>query len=105
MQFTTTPQDLLNAASICKNTNNQIQGQIQQVKNYIDGLMATYQGPAAIQLGIVSERWHKDALNLNNALTEIASNLTYCAHNYGRSEEINVSNLGRVGAALPPVNL
>jgi WXG100 family type VII secretion target len=105
MQFTTTPQDLLNAANTCTNTNEQIQAQIQQLQNHIQSLMATYQGPAANQLLTVSDQWQTDARNLNMVLYEIAYNLTKNANNYGAHEEQNVSNLGSVGASLPPVNL
>jgi WXG100 family type VII secretion target len=104
-QFTVTPQELLNAATNCTNSNAQIQTQVQQVLTFIDSLMASgYSGPCASQLSTVSEQWHTDASALNNVLTEIAANLTTSANNYSSNEGQNATNLVGVGSSLPAGN-
>jgi len=99
MQFTATPQELMNAATTCQNTNQQIQGQIQRIQAYILGLMGSYHGPAATQLQTISETWARDASALNAVLDEIAHNLQINANNYSGSEQSNIANLGGAGGA------
>jgi WXG100 family type VII secretion target len=104
-QFTVTPQELLNAATYCTNSNSQIQVQVQRVVTYIDSLMASgYSGPCATQLSAVAEQWSVDASNLNNVLIDIASTLTTSANNYSGNEGDNTRNFIGVGSALPAGN-
>ena len=105
MQFTSTPQDLLNAANFCTNTNQEIQTNVQRVQTYIQGLIATYQGPAATQLQATAEQWARDAAAVNAVLNEIAINLQKNAQNYSNNEQANVANLAGVGAQLGAVRL
>jgi WXG100 family type VII secretion target len=102
MQFTATPQELMNAAATCQNTNQQIQGQIQRIQAYILDLMGSYQGPAATQLQTISDTWARDASALNAVLDEIAHNLQINANNYSGSEQSNIANLGGAGAGQYP---
>jgi len=105
MQFTVTGTDLINAATQCTNTNEQIQVQIRAIQTYIEDLAASYQGPAATQLTAVSMQWAADAAALNTVLTEIASNLTSNARNYDNSETQNLTNISGVGATLSPARV
>jgi WXG100 family type VII secretion target len=104
-QFQVTPQELLNAATYCTNTNTEIQSQVQNVLTFIDSLIASgYKGPCANQLVAVAESWYTDASNLNTVLNEIASNLTTNANNYSGNEGQNTTNLIGVGTTLPGGN-
>jgi WXG100 family type VII secretion target len=100
MQFDVTPEDLLNAATTCQRTNQEIQSQILKIRNYIQGLMASYRGPAALQLQTTSDMWQKDASALNVVLDKIAHNLQINAHNYGHGEGTNVVNLAHIASTL-----
>jgi 6 kDa early secretory antigenic target len=101
MQFTVTAAELLNAATTCRNTNEQIQAQVAQMQNYVLGLMGSYQGTAAIALQQLSEQWGADAKQLNFVLSTIADGLTGNAHNYVLSETANTTNLTSIGSGLP----
>lgn len=101
MQFTVTAAELISAATTCTNTNRQIQGQIQQMRSLIAGLMGSYQGPAALQLQALSDQWGRDADALNYVLTTIANGLTSNANNYVTHESTNTSNYTNVMATLP----
>src|SRR5215475_4620793 len=100
MQFTATPQELITAANFCVNINQEIQTNVQRIQTYIQGLMATYQGPAALQLQATSEQWARDAAAVNNVLNEIALNLQKNAQNYSNNEQQNLTNIAGVGAQL-----
>jgi WXG100 family type VII secretion target len=99
--FVATPQDLLNGATNCVNTNSQVQSQIQQMQNLIQGLMGTYQGTAATQLQSLSQQWHTDSSQLNFVLETIAQGLQSNAHNYRDFEAAATANLARVQSGLP----
>jgi WXG100 family type VII secretion target len=103
MQFSVTPSALTQAAQSCTNANTEIQGQIQQVVNFIDDLLASgYQGPCATQLQTLATQWQTDATKLNTVLTEIAGNLKTNAANYSGGESQNTANLINVGVGLAP---
>jgi WXG100 family type VII secretion target len=101
MQFTVTPAELHSAAKTCQNTNQQIQGQISQMQNYVLGLMGSYEGTAALALQHLSDQWGADAKSLNVVLSTIADGLTFNANNYVTSEAGNATNLMNIVSGLP----
>jgi len=102
MQFQVTAAELNTAAANCLSANETIQGEITAMRNYINGLMGTYQGTAAMALQSLSEQWGNDAVALNNVLTTIANNLTSNAGNYVANENANSSNFVNIANSLPP---
>ncbi len=102
MQFQVTAAELQAAAANCVKANAAIQGQITQMRNYVAGLMAVYQGTAALALQALSDQWGADAAALNNVLTTIATNLNGNAANYTDNENTNTNNFMQLLGALPP---
>jgi WXG100 family type VII secretion target len=100
-----TAQELLNAATNCNNTNEQIQTQIQQMQQLIVNLEAAYTGTAALQLQSVSQQWQVDSQQLNTVLGTISQGLQSNAANYVNNENTNTTNLAGVGANLPAARL
>jgi len=95
MQFTVTARELQAAAATVRRTNTEIQGQIRKMQAYVEGLMATYQGTAAVQLQGLSAQWGADSSQLNYVLSTIADGLT-------SNETANTVNLANIQSGLPP---
>jgi WXG100 family type VII secretion target len=105
VQFKVTAEDLMVAATNCTTSNDEIQGQIAQMRSYVLGLMQSYQGPAATALQSLSDEWGAAALQLNDVLGTISSGLTGNANRYVLNEQRNTSNLVAVASGLPPARL
>jgi WXG100 family type VII secretion target len=100
-----TPEQLHQAANVCRSTNQQIQGQIQRGTNIIATLMGEASGADFVQLQTVYDHWNADAIQLNQVLTTIASGLDSSANNYGSAVAQNTANVSSVGGSLPGAKL
>jgi WXG100 family type VII secretion target len=105
LPFDVTPKILHDGAAACRTTNDAVQGQIQQMRNYVDSLMGSYRGTAAMALHSLSEQWHSDAQALNHVLTTIAQGLDHNANNYTHHETVNLANVSKVASSLPAARL
>jgi WXG100 family type VII secretion target len=75
------------AAQHVYEVNAQIQSQLSNLLARLDPLMSTWQGSAATSFQVLKDRWHQDALHLNQALKGIGDGLVKVHGNYQATEE------------------
>ncbi|MBW4716007.1 WXG100 family type VII secretion target [Saccharothrix obliqua] len=92
---------LQNAAKDIMDTNGNVQGILNNLRNTIDGLAPAWKGSAADAFTNLMNRFNDDAAKLQEALVGIAEQITGTVQTYVQQEEEQSSEmstiLGRLG--------
>jgi WXG100 family type VII secretion target len=100
-KFATGSQELLTAGQDIVNTGGDIDGILRSLNGIIDSIGAQWQGAAKNAFDTLNERFDADAVKLNNALKEMAEQMTGGAQLYIQQQEEQASEmsnvLGRLG--------
>lgn len=104
-----TPEALMAAAIACVDTNEDIQGQLANLRNYVINLQLRWRGMAANAFALLMADYDRHARMLGQALADpndsIASALRHTAMVYEETENANVSHITQTGGYLPTVKL
>lgn len=93
-------QTMATAAQKVESTNEQVQGQLQQLKNKLDPLQSVWKGGAYASFQSLMERWNQDAKQLNDALRSIGERLKANQQKYQQSEDTNQSSFTSISNRL-----
>jgi WXG100 family type VII secretion target len=99
-----TASDVMAAAQSAQNAAGEIQTDLEELKSYVVGVEATWQGVASQTFQTLMVDYQIFANMLNQSLTDIASGLRGNYVNYTASEEQNISSLKAVNGAVPGAN-
>lgn len=80
--------------------NEAIQAQLARLLNQLEPLMGAWQGAAAASFHALKERWHHDAVALNQALRGIGDRLVQSQRNYLSSEDSAEQGFTGIAGAL-----
>ncbi|MGW3633512.1 WXG100 family type VII secretion target [Streptomyces sp. NPDC005122] len=97
------PEDLNTAATNCRNTEDRVAAMLSELKTYVQGLEASWQGIAHAQFEILMQEWDANAALLRHALLGIAGGLDGSSHNIVDAEAAAVAQVSSIN--LPPANL
>jgi len=86
-KLSTGSQELLTAGQDIVNTGDQIDGILKSLNNIIDSIGAQWQGSAHDAFMVLNSRFDEDAKKLNQALKEIAEQMTGGANLYIQQQE------------------
>jgi WXG100 family type VII secretion target len=75
------------------------------LRTFVDGLQEYWKGFASLSYVGLMDAWNRDALELQQALQDIASGLRGTAVNYENLEVDNTNNANQIAALLPGANL
>jgi WXG100 family type VII secretion target len=100
-----TAENLRTANKHCTTTSGHVESEVNQLRIYLAEVATRNRGPAADQLHILSEDWHRAAVELKDLLQEIAHKLNKAANNYEHHESVNYQNLIKVQHNLPPARI
>jgi WXG100 family type VII secretion target len=100
-----TPELISGAATACDNTAGDVASQLGQLRTFVEGLQEYWKGFASISYVNLMDAWHRDALELQQALQDIASGLRGTAVNYENLEVDNTNNANQIASMLPGANL
>jgi WXG100 family type VII secretion target len=101
VSYKVTPEYLSNAATSTDNTATEITGILAQIRSYVVGLEASWQGVAYNTFQTLMAEYDIYAKMLHESLTDIASGLRGNYVNYTDSEQTNINNLQALDASLP----
>ncbi|MGH3868769.1 MAG: WXG100 family type VII secretion target [Pseudonocardiaceae bacterium] len=99
-QFGTQVEQMQAAAHHVDEVNNSVQGQLSVLHNQLTPLAAAWKGQAATAFNTLMERWHTDALQLNNTLKGIGEQIRESGTTYARADDTEQQNYSRIGQAL-----
>lgn len=101
VQYRVTPEYLANASSDAERTASEIAAELEEIKNYVISLEASWQGIAHNQFQTLMQQYDNYARMLHQALSGISQGLKGTYVNYSESEARNLSNLNSLGADIP----
>ncbi|MFB9835873.1 WXG100 family type VII secretion target [Actinoallomurus acaciae] len=99
--YKVTPEYLSTAATSTDNTATEIAGVLAQIRSYVVGLEASWQGVAYNTFQTLMAEYDIYAKMLHDSLTDIASGLRGNYVNYTDSEQTNITNLRSLDTSLP----
>jgi len=99
-QFKTGSQELLTAGQDIVNTGGEIDNILRSLNSIIDGIGAQWQGEAKNAFDKLNERFDADAVKLNNALKEMAEQMTGGAQLYIQQQEEQAAEMSNVLSRL-----
>lgn len=77
------------AVSDTGTTANQMNQQLEDLKNYLGPLVSTWTGQAAQDYQTLQNKWHTSAANLTQILQQISTTLQTAHDNYHTAEQSN----------------
>jgi WXG100 family type VII secretion target len=89
------------AATSCTNTASQIDGQLAQLKSYVQGLQAQWHGVASDTFAAMMVDYDTYGRMLHDSLVDIGSGLQGNFVNYESTEDANIKSLVSVNGAIP----
>lgn len=99
--YQVTPEYIAAAATDSTNTAAQIEGQLAEVKSYVNSLEASWRGIAHDRFVALMAEYDILARMLHDALTGIAGGLHGAYVNYKQSEDQNIRNLAAIESSMP----
>ncbi|MFD9734007.1 WXG100 family type VII secretion target [Umezawaea sp. NPDC059074] len=99
-KFSTGSQELLTAGQDIVNTGDQIDGILKNLNSIIDGIGGQWQGNAKSAFDTLNLRFDEDAKKLNQALKEIAEQMTGGANLYIQQQEEQAQAMSNVANRL-----
>jgi WXG100 family type VII secretion target len=99
--YRVTPEYLANAATSTTNTAGEIDVILGQIRSYVVGLEASWQGLAQQTFQTLMMEYDTYAKMLHDSLTDIAAGLHGNYVNYTESEQTNINNIKGLDSALP----
>lgn len=99
--YRVTPEYLANAATDTGNTASDIQGELAEIRSYVNSLEAVWRGVAHDRFVALMAEYDVLARMLHDALTGIADGLHGNYINYRDSEQQNLTNLANIEASMP----
>jgi len=99
-KLSTGSQELLTAGQDIVNTGDQIDGILKSLNNIIDSIGAQWQGSAHDAFMVLNSRFDEDAKKLNQALKEIAEQMTGGANLYIQQQEEQAQAMSSVASRL-----
>ncbi|WP_405883131.1 WXG100 family type VII secretion target [Streptomyces sp. NBC_01136] len=99
--FRVLPQDVQDAATSCDATANEVQAQLQELKSYVQGLEAEWNGIASQTFAALMTDYDIFSTMLENALRDIGSGLRGNYVNYTDAEDANIRGLTSVHGTIP----
>ena len=104
--YKVTPEILTQAGVDCDTVAGDIDAELQALRGYVQELITLWQGVAPVSFAGMMERYDKDAISLNTALTGIAQALRVTAAQYAAGEDANNTVVsGIYDGARAPVTL
>ncbi|NUQ97851.1 MAG: WXG100 family type VII secretion target [Streptomyces sp.] len=103
--FKVTPEMVSQAATSCDRTAGDLQGQLADLKNYVVGLEASWQGIAQRTFQDLMQEYDIYSRMLHDALTDIASGLRGNYVNYVDAEQQNIKSIDAIQADLSSAKL
>jgi WXG100 family type VII secretion target len=102
--FGVLPVEVQTAAKSCGTTADQVQGQLQALKSFVQNLEGEWQGIAAQTFQSLMTDYDIYSTMLENALRDIGQGLTGNYVNYTDAENANISSLVSVNGDIPGGN-
>lgn len=99
--YRVTPEYLAQAATSTDSTAAEIDTVLAQIRSYVVGLEASWQGIAQQTFQTLMSEYDVYAKMLHDSLTDIASGLRGNYVNYTESEQANVANLKSLDGSIP----
>jgi WXG100 family type VII secretion target len=101
MGWGVTAYDVGQGASDCKTTAEEVEQQLQAVRNYVAGLRSQWQGVAALNFDALMADFDAYGVMLHNALMNISTGLMGNYNNYVSVEEFAANNMVAVNGDIP----
>ena len=102
--FRVTATDIRAASTATRQTAEEVQGDLTDLRRYVQDVEAMWQGVASNTFQLLMEDFDVYAAMLNQALTDIASGLEGNYVNYSATEEQQIKNLQAVNGTIPGAN-
>lgn len=99
--YRVTPEYLAGAAASTENTAGEVETILGQIRTYVVGLEASWQGVAHNTFQTLMAEYDVYAKMLHDSLADIAAGLRGNYANYTESEQANIDNLRSLDARLP----
>ncbi len=100
-----TPEMISGAATSCDQKAQEVHDQLMTLQNFVIGLQEYWKGNASMAYQNLMDAWNSNALELQQALQDIASGLRGTFVNYENLEIDNTNNANQIAALLPGANL
>ncbi|HEX6345450.1 WXG100 family type VII secretion target [Umezawaea sp.] len=98
--FSTGSEELLTAGRDIVSTGEEIDGILKNLNGIIDAIGGTWKGAAKDAFDMLNQRFDEDAIKLNQALKEIAEQVTGTATAYLQSQEDQAQAISQVTSRL-----
>ncbi|PRY43593.1 WXG100 family type VII secretion target [Umezawaea tangerina] len=98
--FATGSQELLTAGQDIVSTGEEIDGILKNLNNIIDAINGTWSGAAKDAFTVLNTRFDEDARKLNEALKEIAEQVTGSANLYVQQQEEQAQQMSSITSRL-----
>jgi WXG100 family type VII secretion target len=102
--FRVTAADIQAASTATRQTAEEVQSDLNDLRRYVLDVEATWQGVASNTFQVLMHDFDVNSAMLNQALTDIASGLDGNYVNYAGTEEQLVKGLQAVNGAIPGAN-
>lgn len=99
-KFTTEAEVMRATAANVDSTNDEVQGELNRLRNVVDGTRASWEGSAQVSFDQLMQRYNDNALKLREALSAISENIRSNATNFEHVEAENDQSFAQVGAGL-----
>jgi WXG100 family type VII secretion target len=99
-RLSTGSQELLTAGQDIVSTGENIDGILKNLNGIIDAIGTSWQGAAKNAFDTLNQRFDEDALKLNQALKEIAEQMTGGANLYIQQQEEQAQAMSSVASRL-----
>lgn len=99
-QFTTTTEEMAQAARHVQTVNEAVQGDLAALRGQLAPLAGAWQGAAATEFARLMSRWDTSASNLNQALRVIGESIQGSAREYQAQEDAQASGMSTITAVL-----
>lgn len=102
--FTTTVPEMRVAAKHVADVSASIDARLRDLENRLSPLLSSWKGGAAAGFQNLKEQWHRDAQQLQAALTDISMGLTSTTTNYEQAEQTHETGFSKITATLVSAN-
>lgn len=102
--FRVTAADIQAASTATRQTAEEVQNDLNDLRRYVQDIEATWQGVASNTFQLLMQDFDVYAAVLNQALTDIAAGLNGNYVNYASTEEEIVKGLQTVNGSIPGAN-
>ncbi|GAA2814434.1 WXG100 family type VII secretion target [Crossiella cryophila] len=96
MSYGASLEEMRRAAQDVRKVNGDVDNQLRMLRQAVQDVKSFWRGDAAKAFDGLMDQWDQDALKLNLALNDIASNLDNMHRGYAQQEETQSAGLSKI---------